>query len=305
MTLPADVINRSLDMIGRSDIVIGDPSEGTDGAKVALRQYGPCLRQLLRAAHWGFARKQMNLTLLADATNSTPNVGTIVVPPWQFEYAYPVDAIKARFVPANNVTPNAPTPQGNISQPPNVPQTTVANAIPLTGYRLLPARFLIGLDWNYPVTTGPAPPWGNAPEWWGVSGEGPINRTVVLTNVQNASLVYTALVVYPDEWDVSFQEAMVQYLAAHLALPLSKDKKFGLALQAAAEAKAKAAIMQARINDGNEGVPVSDISVDWMKIRASGGGPRLYGDWGSGWGDGPGVWGYGFDLAMMPSGAAF
>lgn len=304
MALPADIVNRALDSIGRSDIIIGDLSEGTEGAKVALRQYGPCLRQLLRSAHWAFARRQAPMTLLADATGNTPNVDTLVTPPWTYCYQYPIDCMKARFVPANNANSATDTPPGNIAFPP-IPATTVNNNAPLNGYRLMPARFLIGLDFNHPVTTGPAQPWGSNTEWWQAAGEGIINRTVVLTNVKNASLVYTALVLYPSEWEPLFEEAMVQYLAAHLALPLNKDKRVGLALQAPAEAKAKAAITQARISDGNEGVNSGDIAVDWMRTRASGG--LSSANWMGGWGggDGPGNFFYGWDLAMMPSGAAF
>ena len=305
MTLPADIVNRSLDMVGKPDLAIGDLEEGTEAAKPALRAYGPCLRQLLRAVHWGFARKQAQLTLLADQTGQTPDVGTSVVPPWAYEYAYPIDCMKARFVPQNNELTGSGSPQGNISLPDNVPMMTNITNAPTNGWRLMPARFLVALDFNYPVVVGGPQPWGSNNEWWAVSGEGPVQRTVVLTNVKQASLVYTALVLYPDEWDVLFQEAMVQLLAAHLAMPLwKKDPKFGLTLQAQAIAKAKSAITEARIADGNESTAVSDITVDWMRARNAGGGSWWGGGQGSGW-DGPGVFGYGYDSCAMPSGAAF
>jgi hypothetical protein len=90
MDTPASIANQALDAIGRGgDIVIGDLTEGTREAKVILRAYSQCLRQLLRSANWDFARKQAPLVLLADQTGQTPNVGTIVsATNWLYEYAY-------------------------------------------------------------------------------------------------------------------------------------------------------------------------------------------------------------------------
>jgi hypothetical protein len=300
-TTPADIVNRALDAVGRSDIIMGDIEEGTEAAKPALRAYGPCLRQLLRSAHWAFARKQVQMNLLADQTGNTPNVGTMAIPPWTYEYQYPDDCMKARFVPANNANPANNSPPGNYSLP-STPQTTASSIAPANGWRLTPARFLIATDFNYPATVGNQ----TGTPWWNSAETGPVQRSVVLTNVKNASLVYTALMLYPDEWDSLFSEAMVQFLAARLALPLwaEKDRKFGLTMQAQAIAKAKDAITQARIADGNEGVPTSDISVDWMRIRNAGAG-SWWGNGGVGGWEGPGVWWYGYDSCMMPDGAAF
>jgi hypothetical protein len=112
--------------------------------------------------------------------------------------------------------------------------------------------------------------------------------------------------LYPSVWDPLFRAAFVSYLASEIALPLSADKKFGLTMRAQNIAVAKAKIEQARIRDGNEGTYSSNLSVDWMAARRTGGS----GGWGSGgWGDGagPGVpWGGGsWDSCGFSDGTAY
>lgn len=315
MTTPSDVpndpsyiVNRALDAIGRSDIVIGEVEEGTEGAKVALRHYLPVLKQMLRTAHWDFARAQVPLALLADGTGQTPGVGTVVPSPWTYEYALPVDCMKVRFLPWNTVPvqPNPPIMTG-IGQP------------ALNSVRLIPAPFLVAMDANYPVMTQPAPSWPQMPQWWGVAGTGPVQRTVILTNVPPQpqgsnptvfpSLVYTALIPYPSQWESLFEEAFVQALAERLALPLSIDKKFGLAVRAQCEASAKAMIAQARLTNGNESSwpQTTDHMPDWMRVRTMGGGTGwgTYGPWGgAGMGNGTGFFG-GWDSFAFSSGSVF
>ena len=74
---PTDIMNQALDAMGW-ETTIGDAEEGSREARVLLRAYRECLRQMLRGAHWDWARKTAPLTLLADATGQTQNVGTIV-----------------------------------------------------------------------------------------------------------------------------------------------------------------------------------------------------------------------------------
>src|SRR4051812_43011774 len=114
MALPEDLVNRALDAAG-ADQVIGNMQQGSREAQIALRHYGPVLRQLLRAANWDMARKQAPLLLLADATGNTANVGTVVPQPWTYEYAYPTDCVRVRFIPANPNTSSPAVPTGNIS----------------------------------------------------------------------------------------------------------------------------------------------------------------------------------------------
>ncbi len=311
MTVPADLGNRALDAAGWNGPVIGDLEEGTEQATPVLRAYGPALRQLLRAAHWNFARAQKPMTLLADATGQTATVGTMVPAPWVYEYAWPIDGVKARFVPRNQpLTTTSPQFSGSfpIVQGPPAPGTESMTGLNVTtpnNVRLVPARFLVTLDFNYPTVVGAITDWSQLPDLQTVEGVGPQNRTVVLTNVQNASLIYTALVTYPDEMDPLFQEAFVQLLASRVALPLAKDKKFGLAMRAQAIAACKDAIAQARITDGNEGWYTVDHMPDWMRARTGGA------SWANGFGWGPdgggwmGVGGYGWDTISFGDGSAY
>ena len=108
--LAEDVVNRALDAVNASEQAIGDINQGTTAARVALRHYMPCLEQLFRAAYWNFARAQAPMELLGAVpgygpsvpTGQTPPYGCIVIPPWTYEYAWPIDCVAARFVPWNN-----------------------------------------------------------------------------------------------------------------------------------------------------------------------------------------------------------
>lgn len=298
---PSDVVNQALDAIGRSPDAPIDIEDGSDAGKVMLRAYLQCLRQLLRAANWNFARKQAPMLLLADASGNTPDVGTVVPYGWLYEYAMPEDCVKARFVPWNYLNPATAIPAGNI-QTPSTPQTTGLGTLPVP-FRPIPAKFLVTSDFNYPPAT---------PGDYETPGVSPVARTVICTNVNQAQLVYTAVMAYPSLWDPQFRAAMVAYLASEVALPLwvKEDRKFGLQVRDEQIGIVRSKVVEARIADGNEGTYSSDISVDWMRTRYQGG-PGV-GPWGAGWasggpgwgGDG-GVWGYGYDTLAVASGAVF
>jgi hypothetical protein len=234
--------------------------------------------------------------LLADASGNTPGVGTIVPFPWLYEYAYPIDCAKARFIPANYpFTP--PVPATNFQIPPT-PLTSAPTLNPLVGQRIRPVRFTIATDSNY------LPPPGDV--YWETQGVSPQARTVVLTNQPQAVLIYSALMLYPSLWDSQFRAAMVAYLASEVCLAVwaKKNVKIGMQIRAQQIAIAKEKIMAARITDGNEGVYSSDIRVDWMDFRRTGG----YGGWTGntgGEGLGGGVLGYGWDRTSFADGSAF
>ncbi len=293
--LPTDIVNQALDALGW-DVVIGDIEEGTREAQVALRAYYECLKQLLRAAHWNFARKEALLTMLADATGQTAGIGVMVPAPWLYEYAYPQDCLKARFIPANPMSIQPASPPGNISIGPQ-PMMTGNGQPVLNGMRTIPARFVESTDMNYiPELTG---------AWWEVENVSPGGQKVLLTNIQNAKLVYTSAEVYTNMWDPQFRAGLVAYLASEMALPLwaSKDRKFGLEVRNAQIAIAKEKIKQARISDGNEGWSNTDHLPDWMQIRYSG---PLQGRGYSPGGNGSiGVLGYGWDSCGFGDGSAY
>lgn len=301
--LPEDIIGRALDAIG-ADIEFGSLEDGSREARVCLRAYMPALEQIHCAAHWNECRKMAPLVMLGDATGNTPNVGTQVVPPWTYEYIYPDDCMKARFVPLNGISQQLqpPAPAGNISLP-TTPQTSVGQPPTNTGL-LVPTRFSVSTDFNYPAQVGLPAPGTEGVEWWNMRGVGPDQRTVVLSNVNQASLVYTAFIPYPNMWDSLFQEAVVALIASMIALPLSRDKKFGLAMRDHNIAIAREKLIAARIRDGNEGVTSTDWTPDWIRARNVG----ATGWNGNGWGDSGGGLGMlmnGWDSVAFPNGSAF
>jgi hypothetical protein len=290
--LPQDVANQALDAIG-SEVIISDLEDGSREAQVLLRAYGQCLRQLLRCAHWNFARAQTPLNLLADATGQTANVGTNVPIPWVYEYAYPIDCMKIRFLPWNTAASNPGVPANNIQtegNADNVPLMTNLGQAPTSLARIIPARFTEAHDPNFPGSGAT----------WNVQGQSPIGSTVILTNVKNAQIVYTKFVPYPSLWDSLFRGAFVAYLAQEVCMAILKDKKFALTMRAQQINVAKQKIQQARLTDGNEGWYSSDISVDWLRARNTG----VYNS--TNWGDGgPGVlWG-GWDMVGFADGSAY
>jgi hypothetical protein len=207
-------------------------------------------------------------------------VGTVVPSGFQFEYGYPIDCMKIRFIQRNHQYPASAFPPGNISIPPNVPMTpNLGPAFP--GSRPRPARFVIATDSNYPAAPGALT--------WDTQGVGPNSRTVILTDVKDAHATYTALILYPSQWDSLFRAALVAYIASEVALPLTANKAFGLQLRNQQIAIAKMKIEQARLVDGVEGTTTTDIFPDWMSARRTGGGSRWSGyglggdDYGGGW----------------------
>lgn len=263
--------------------------------------------QLLRTCHWAFARRQLPLVLLADATGNTPNTPTRVIDPqFIYEYQWPIDCLKVIYIPwfwqnyspgvvPGNITTSyqVPTP------PPGVPQTTGnLGQTPFAGQRPRPAPFIVTSDPNYPPQPGMM-----AGEVLGVS---PVGRTVICTNVRCASLVYIYDAIYPSTWDALFRAAMVAYLASEIALPVwaKKDRKFGLEVRGQQIQIAKNKIIEARIADGNDGVFNSDLPVNWLDARRSGIG---FGGWGGNAFGGAGNAGFGggYGSCVFADGTAY
>ena len=104
VTSPADVINLSLARIGYPGRV-GNLYDGSKAAKKALDLYAQTRDELLRQNDWGFAERNIDLTLLKSAP-----VGGYIPPvtwstaypplPWGFEYARPADCLKIRSIKA-------------------------------------------------------------------------------------------------------------------------------------------------------------------------------------------------------------
>lgn len=283
-SLPTDIANQALDAAA-IDFTLGDLEEGTRHAQVCLRAYGECLRQLHRAAPWDFARRETPLVMLSDATGQTPNVGTLVPSNFIYEYEYPGDCARIRYIPWCPLQSSG-VPTGNIQPANPAAPLTTGTSQPAYGNRIVPARYLVTNDPNYPPVQGQI--------YWETQGVSPQGRVVILTNVKNAKCVYTTTVLYPSVWDHLFRAAMVAYLASEIAVPLAKNKPFGVKMRDSNIAIAKMKISEARIADGNEGISDSGLLVDWIQTRNSGGvswrggamGGEVgtYGCFGGGWG---------------------
>lgn len=289
MNLPDDIAQQALDAAG-VEYTLGSMEDGTRPAQVLLRAYGQCLRQLLRAAPWDFCRRDVPLVLLADASGQTPDVGTVVPSGFIYEYRYPNDCARVRYIPWSPFQ-NPGIPPGNI-QVPATPIVTGLSSPPYLTQPIRPARFLLTNDPNYPSAPGQV--------FWESQGSSPQGSVVILTNVQNARCIYTFQAIYPSIWDAMFRAAFVAYLASEVALPLAKDKKFGMAIQDRQIGIVKQKLSEARAADGQEGWHSSDIGVDWMNFRNAGGLGYGGAGFGGGYNDmgGLGCWGGGWGNSL-------
>jgi len=101
---PEDVINISLVRIGAKR-VIGSILDGSKAAQAALRIYAQTRDDLLRTRDFGFARRDIDMTILKQAPAggyipgvSPWNPAQNPPPPWAFEYLYPSDCLRVRSV---------------------------------------------------------------------------------------------------------------------------------------------------------------------------------------------------------------
>lgn len=279
---PTQIANMAIDAIGVDD-QLGNIEDGSRLANVMLRAYGRCRQDLLRAAPWSFARKQANLVMLADATGQTADVAARVPgTSFQYVYRYPSDCLRIRYIPWNPFQ-NVAAPAANITPPNGAAPLTTGMQTGYLGAAIRPSLYQITNDPNYPLDAQ-ADPTANP-------GQSPTGSTVILSNVNTASLVYTFDAVYPMLWDNLFTSAMVSYLASEVALALwSKNPSHGRALRVEQIAIAKSKLTEARIADGNASTVSTSHLPDWMRTRSS------YSNNGfnnGGWGADGGVAGYG------------
>ncbi len=255
MVAPVDIVNRALSEIGARTL-ISDLNEASPAGAQARLQYNATREQVLRAAHWGFARKTVTLTNLGQLLDTPPGSPY----PWLEQYLYPPDCIKFRYVlapPCPVVSDTSPAPDVSVQNPLFIPWT-------------MPRR-----DWRYVVavddSTTPA-------------------RRVLLSNVPQAIGVYTANIQDPDLWDPLFTNALVMALANKFVQPLSGN----VGLKTSYAQLAEAALTSARVADGNEAVPSTDHVVDWIAARGVygswAGGEYVQGGGGLGWGQWNAQW---------------
>lgn len=182
--------------------------------------------------------------------------------PWLVKYDYPADCLKMRYL----IPPPYPAQDGIV--PPD-------------------------------VTGGPLVPWGGPSRSFrflpSFDPTDLVNPKFLLANILDAYGVYTADVTDDTIWDVLFTNAMEALLAYHFVMPLTGNA----GMKAGYAELAKAAVMEARAVDGNEAIPTTDHTPDWIAVR-NGGGAYGYGVGGVvvdgvNWG-GMGMWYDAYDL---------
>ena len=156
---PEDVVNAALGRVGYR-LRVGNLLEGSLAAKTALDIYGQTRDALLRRTDWGFSEK-----IVGPLTSTgTPPI------PWLYEYTYPNDCLKLRYLYNATYTSNTTNP--------------------------LPVLFKIGYD----------------------SG---LSAKVIWTNAASATIVYSAQITAPAQWEPLFAETLIASLAKRLAPVLS------------------------------------------------------------------------------------
>jgi len=236
MASEVDICNQALQAIGtRTSMTSLD--EDSPEARQCQLVYSSCRDQLLRAAHWDFAKKTDIAGLLKSAPDTPEFQGEVSQggwshkyppPGWLYEYAMPADCLFIRHVVPNTFTQGFSVPlfSGGIS----------ANSSPITGS----VKFEKATD--------------------EING---VDTTVILTNQPQALLIYTKRVTVVNLFDPLFFDALVSAVAANIAIPLTGDKT----LASMKSKEANEAILAARIADGNEGPTIYDPDPSWLAAR--------------------------------------
>lgn len=231
VTTAVDICNRALDEIG-ARVIVTTLNENTPQAKVANRQYDATRQQLLRAAPWGFSRKTA-LLVNEGLLSAVPPASPF---PWQAKNTYPTDCLKMHYI----------LPQPTSAQVAGIP--TVGDTVfapwcsPSRNFRYIPAYDPGSVSF-------------------------PGAHRVLLTNVTPVLGVYTFDVTDPLMFDSLFENALVMMLANRFCNPLSGNVKMKMSYAQLAQA----AIVEARVADGNEAVPSTDHVPDWIQARGMGG----------------------------------
>lgn len=91
----------------------------------------------------------------------------------------------------------------------------------------------------------------------------PRDQRVILTNQEFATLSYVRQVTDPNVFDTLFQSALIQVVAANLAVALTGDKQMANLMLGMVNQD----IVEARKADGNEGLTVNDVTPDFIRVR--------------------------------------
>lgn len=302
------VANMALLQIGAQTTVSSvTVTDNTAEGNAVCALYQPMIDNIMRAANWDFARYQASLTLLRAATGTPENPdGTLYAEPprpWLYEYAYPSDALKIRFV-QPYTSASAATPFTTVdNMAPVVSDASAVRFVKATNYDVWPARpASIAAAGHALTVTGGAFVATDAGKTITVPGAGASGasltttiaayvsasqvtltaaagtaltavstiisfpqsfRTVIQTPASTAEAVYTRRVSDPALWDQSFLIAASSYLGAWLINALARNRA-----QWNDQMKISMDIVNAaRVTDGNEGMTSQEHLPDWIRAR--------------------------------------
>jgi hypothetical protein len=241
MTSETDICNRALGLAQTRNQIASMQEQSNEANQCAL-YYAPVRDSALRAAHWGFARRTVTLSLLKSQPGTPEYTGTVpttwnnTLPPpeWLYTYAWPLDCIAPRKIQRQFVVGASGVPIFSYGWQSISPRTV-----------LPPVRYEVGSDTN-------------------AQGQ---DVKVIHCNESQALMVYTHLITAPDLWDKLFEDTVVAALSGYLANALTGDK--ALVKMRIEEANQK--LMEARVRDADEGLTIHDPVPDFMAVRSIGG----------------------------------
>jgi hypothetical protein len=152
MTTVTDVVNRALQMIGtRTSVTDSELANNTSNEAIQANISLYELRDdLTRMAPWSFAQKTANLTYITSSpgTPENPIAQTTLwgpgqpMPPWNYEYQYPNDALRILWI--------IPATQTGFSG--GIPITTAVTGGAPSFWQGPPVKFKTANDQFYPIT---------------------------------------------------------------------------------------------------------------------------------------------------------
>jgi hypothetical protein len=205
--------------------------EGSAEAKQLKLIFDDTVDELLGMAWWNFARKTVALTLNKSAPGTPEN---LTAPTTLWTNAYPAPPWLYEYLLPSDC---------NMARY-VLPQPTGQNARDLYQSNYSGIKFSITA---------------------GLSGS--TNVKVLNTNAQNALLVYTFENPTIATWSALFIEALAAVLAAKSVYAITGNAELSTMLFKQANNR----VMDARADDGNEGITILDPPVDWIQIRSGGG----------------------------------
>lgn len=151
MTTTADIINRALQAIGtRTTITAAElVAQSSNEAIQAALIYEQLRDELLRMAPWDCATNFANLTWITSTPGTPENTSAATAlwakgqppPPWTYQYQYPVDCLRALWI-----------PQQIQSGFPGIPITTAVTGGAAIFNQGPPVKYKVAIDQFYPVT---------------------------------------------------------------------------------------------------------------------------------------------------------